>query len=57
MYDWGSNVYRLDGLVQRIQAMKPDVAKERAARKAWKDARKDAERSPRRREVKPKSPT
>lgn len=47
--DWDSNIYHLDGLVQRVQALEPDFAKERAARKAWKDARKDAELSPHRR--------
>ena len=53
--DWDSNVYHLDGLVERVQALEPDFAKERAARKAWKDARKDAELSPHRRRPKPKS--
>ncbi len=54
--DWDSNIYHLDGLVERVQALEPDFAKERAAKKAWKDARKDAELSPHRRRAKPKSP-
>ncbi len=53
--DWDSNIYHLDGLVQRIQALEPDFAREREAKKAWKDARKDAELSPHRRRAKPKS--
>ena len=54
--DWDSNIYHLDGLVERVQALEPDFAKERVAKKAWKDARKDAELSPHRRRAKPKSP-
>lgn len=53
--DWDSNVYHLDGLVERVQALEPDFAKKRAAKKAWRDARKDAELSPHRRRSKPKS--
>jgi hypothetical protein len=53
--DWDSNIYHLDGLVQRVQALEPDFAKERAAKKAWRDARKDAELSPHKR-AKLKSP-
>jgi hypothetical protein len=54
--DWDSNIYHLDGLVQRVQALEPDFARERTAKKAWRDARKDAELSPHRRRAKPKSP-
>ena len=54
--DWDSNIYHLDGLVQRIRALEPDFAKERQARMAWKEARKDAELSPHKRRPKQQSP-
>ena len=54
--DWDSNIYHLDGLVQRVQALEPDFAKERAAKRAWKEARKDAELPPHRRRTKPAAP-
>lgn len=47
--DWDSNIYHLDGLVERVQALEPDFAKERAAKEAWREARKDAELSPHKR--------
>jgi hypothetical protein len=53
--DWDSNIYHLDGLVQRVQALEADFAKERAAKKAWRDAHKDAELSPHWRRSKSKS--
>lgn len=49
------NIYHLDGLVQRVQALEPDFAKKRAVKKAWRDARKDAELSPHLRRSKPKA--
>ncbi len=36
--DWSSNVYHLDGLVKRVQALEPEFAAEKAARKAAKAA-------------------
>jgi hypothetical protein len=51
--DWDSNVYHLDGLVQRLQAMEPDFAKERVAKEAWREARKHAELPPHRRRRRP----
>lgn len=53
--DWDSNIYHLDGLVERVQTLEPDFAKERVAKKAWRDARKDAELSPHRRRSRPKT--
>ena len=44
--DWDSNVYHLDGLVERVRALEPDFAKERAAREALREARKNAELPP-----------
>lgn len=38
--DWNSNIYHLDGLVEKIQAMEPDFAK---AKQKRKDARAAAE--------------
>jgi hypothetical protein len=53
--DWDSNIYHLDGLVQRVRTLEPDFAKERAAKKAWRDARKDAELSPHQRRSRPQT--
>ena len=36
--DWGSNVYHLDGLVQKVQAMEPEFAAEKKKRKEAKAA-------------------
>ena len=36
--DWNSNIYHLDGLVQKVQAMEPEFAAEREKRKARKAA-------------------
>jgi hypothetical protein len=47
--DWDSNVYHLDGLVERVKALEPDFAKERAAKEAWREARKHAELPPHKR--------
>lgn len=47
--DWDSNIYHLDGLVKRVQALEPDFAKERAAKRAWREARKHAELPPHKR--------
>lgn len=47
--DWDSNIYHLDGLVERVREMEPDFAKERAARDALREARKNAELPPHKR--------
>lgn len=47
--DWDSNVYHLDGLVERVRGLEPDFAKEKAAREALREARKNAELPPHRR--------
>lgn len=49
--DWDSNVYHLDGLVRRVQELEPDFAKERAAREAFREARKNAELPPHKRRI------
>jgi hypothetical protein len=36
--DWGSNVYHLDGLVQKVRAMEPEFAAEKKKRKEAKAA-------------------
>lgn len=48
--DWNSNIYHLDGLVERIQKMEPDFAE---AKEKRKEARRRAETPVGRREPKP----
>ena len=36
--DWNSNVYHLDGLIARVQALEPEFAAEKRKRKAAKEA-------------------
>ena len=44
--DWDSNLYHL---VERVRALEPDFAREKAAREAWRAARKNAELPPHKR--------
>lgn len=47
--DWDSNIYHLDGLVERVRALEPDFAKIKDAKVKLREARKNAETSPLRR--------
>jgi Helix-turn-helix domain len=44
--DWDTNVYHFDGLLERLRGIEPDFAKERTAKAAWRDARRNAELLP-----------
>lgn len=47
--DPDTNVYHLDGLVERVRALEPEFAREREARRAAREAGRNAERPPHRR--------
>ena len=51
--DWDSNIYHLDGLVERVRALEPDFAKVKDAKAKLREARKNAETSPLRRPRQP----
>jgi predicted transcriptional regulator len=36
--DWGSNIYNLDGLIAKVQALEPEFTEERKKRKAAREA-------------------
>ncbi|MBO1360192.1 helix-turn-helix domain-containing protein [Acetobacter sacchari] len=52
--DYDSNIYHLDGLIAKVRALEPDFAREKAARRAARQAREDAQLSPLRRRSKAK---
>ncbi|WP_252348744.1 helix-turn-helix domain-containing protein [Gluconobacter sp. P5B12] len=52
--DYDSNIYHLDGLIEKVPSLEPDFAREKDAKKALRQARSDAQLSPLRRRVRTK---
>lgn len=53
--DYDSNIYHLDGLIEKVCSLEPDFAREKDAKKALRQARSDAQLSPLRRRVRTKA--
>jgi hypothetical protein len=54
--DWDTNIYHLDGLLERLRGIEPDFAKEKAAKAAWREVRRNAELLPSMRQRRQKMP-